>query len=189
MVTLVSAADPPAKKKAELGVVGYLGSFQTEAGAGAGLGVGLDQRFGPHLIGTLELGLSGMDYDVPVDLGPFADDEVDVSTLWVGYLLKGALPTKHVELSLGAGPVLGFSKASVRSEILLFFSGTVAEAEDHCLGFQGVAGLDFRVGERRRLGFEYRRLKLDVDFGELSGGSLNVGGDAFLIVYRKSLNH
>lgn len=195
LASLASAEDEPARSRPELRLFGYGGSLQAaeggralkDGGAGVVLGFGLDRSFNRGLVGSLDMTLGAVDYDLPVDLGPFASDEVDLTTLWIGYIVKGVLHAGRAELYAGAGPGLGFSEATVPSTFLLFFSGTAAEENDWGIGLQAVAGLDFPIGKHSRLGFEYRRLEIEADFGELTGGKVDVGGDAFVLAYKRKV--
>jgi opacity protein-like surface antigen len=185
---------PAIRESKELGFTFSLGSLQTDlapelSGGGSGLFLGftMDWEIRPHLMGSLDVVDTIMDYDLPIDLGYPAEDEANTNTFWIGFLLRGVVSVKRVDLYAGAGPALGFSRASVGSTscFILCSGESLASENDWGFGLQGVAGLDVRLGERSRLGLEYRRMRLDVDFGSLSSGEINVGGDAFLLVYRK----
>jgi len=193
LASVAFAEDRPPRDKPELRVVGYGGSLQAPSGsralegggAGVVLGFAVDQKFRRNLTGSFDLSLGFVDYDLPVALGFFGADTVDVSTAWMGYLVKGVIPAGRVELYAGAGPGIAYAEATVPVEFLIFFRATVEEESDWGLGLQTLVGLDFSIGARSRLGFEYRRLEFEADFGELSGGEVDVGGNAFVVVYRK----
>jgi opacity protein-like surface antigen len=121
--------------------------------------------------------LSHQEFDTP----PFAGSsrKSDLFTNGVGGVVKLILPINKVELYVGGG--LGAYTSRVEID------GTFVEdtEDDIDLGYQLLAGADFYVSRRISVGFEYRKFKLDADFGStLPGGKIDAGGDFLFATVR-----
>ncbi len=141
------------------------------------LGGGIGTRFRKHLAGEVEALLAFRDYDAPFESPPGTKDtDMDTTTLGVFYNLKLILP-------VGAGAGLAYSEASVPTPGLLF----TEPYTEHDFGFAGqwLLGADVRVGARTRIGVEWREIHADADFGALTAGSVDIGGESFLFSYRR----
>lgn len=106
------------------------------------------------------------------------------STIFVGgvnAVAKFGIPMGWVEPYVGAAIGLYFSTVLVTGSLV---GNLEAEEEDWGPAEQLMAGLNFRVSERWSLGVEYRHTYLKADFGQLTGGEVDVGGDSIMATVR-----
>ncbi len=147
--------------------------------AGAGL------RLRRHLGLDLEAWSIDRTYDSTVSPPPFgtASPKMTVDSAGVAVSARGVWPLRRVELCLGGGA--GFYRTEARvSGSVLGIPGNVAQEDDLAGGLHGLAGIDLVMGRRWNLGIEARRLELRSDFGQLSGGSVEIGGTTATVVVR-----
>lgn len=102
----------------------------------------------------------------------------ELTTAGIGGIVKFILPLDRVEIYAGGG--LGVYTSQIRTETAI---GDI-ERDDTDIGYQALVGLDVFVSRRISVGLEYRKFKLDANFGPTIPGKLDVGGDFFLATVR-----
>lgn len=163
---------------------GGLGGFSEESNFQLG---NEDGRFGNFISGGYRLGswialeadglISLQEVDAPSTI--FAPtSRTDLTTAGIGAVVKFILPMDRVEIYAGGG--LGVYTSRIRTETAI---GDI-ERDDTDIGYQALAGLDVFVSRRVSLGLEYRKFKLDANFGPTIPGKLEVGGDFFFATVR-----
>ncbi len=163
---------------------GGLGGFSEEsnsqianADGELGLAFGGGYRLSRNIALEVDALLSHQEFDTPAFAG--GSRRSDLFTNGVGGVVKFILPIDRVELFAGGG--LGLYTSSVEID------GTIVEEDedDTDIGFQLLLGADFFVTRRISVGFEYRKFKLDADFGNtLPGGKIDAGGDFLFATVR-----
>lgn len=142
---------------------------------------GLAFSGGYRLSRNVALEIDGLFSHQEFDTPPYAGGsrKSDLFTNGVGGVVKFILPIDRVELYVGGG--LGVYTSRVEID------GTLVEEneDDTDIGYQLLAGADFYVSRRISVGFEYRKFKLDADFGNtLPGGKIDAGGDFLFATVR-----
>lgn len=110
------------------------------------------------------------------DGGPFValDSRMDVDSLAIPVGLRVQAPLGPLEPFAAIGVDLVWSQLTLTGST---FGLPVERTErDFGAGWHWAVGTDLRVTEPLRLVFEYRRVALDGDFGDLTGGSVELGG-------------
>jgi len=163
---------------------GGLGGFSQEDNsqlANADGELGLAFSGGYRLSQNVALEIDGLfshqEFDTPPSAG--GSRRSDLFTNGVGGVIKFVLPINRVELFVGGGLGIYTSRVDV--------DGTFFEdnEDDTDFGYQLLAGADFYVSRRISVGFEYRKFKLDADFGDtLPGGKIDAGGDLLFATVR-----
>lgn len=163
---------------------GGLGGFGEEDNAQA---IDADGRFGAAFSGGYRLSrnialeidglVSHQEFDTPTYAG--GARRSDIYTNGVGGVVKFVLPIDRVELFAGGG--LGIYTSRVEIDGTNF----EGDEDDTGFGYQLMAGADFFVSRRISVGFEYRKFKLEADFGDaLPGGKVDTGGDFLFATVR-----
>lgn len=151
-----------------------------------GLAISGGYRLSPHVAIEADAMLTHQDFDTPTTIpAPFlgtVDSRSDLYTNGLGVLAKFILPLDRVELYAGAG--IGFYATTLRVEGTVLGVPAELEDDDTDVGYQAVAGADFFVSRHVSVGFEYRRFKLDANFGALIPGTLDMGGDLYMATVR-----
>ena len=96
----------------------------------------------------------------------------------VGGVVKLILPLDRVELYAGGG--LGLYTTQLRAEA----SPDEIRQEDANAGYQALVGADFFLSRYVSVGVEYRKFKLDADFGATIPGKIDAGGDFLFATVR-----
>ena len=156
---------------------GGLGLFDEEDNAGIanpdgefGAAFSGGYRLAPNVALEIDGLLSHQEFDTPASAG--GARRSDLFTNGVGGVVKLILPLNRFELYAGAGLGLYTSRVEIDGPSL------EADEDDTDLGYQLLAGADFFVSRRISVGVEYRKFKLDADFGStLPGGNVDAGGD------------
>jgi opacity protein-like surface antigen len=146
-----------------------------------GFGYGLRQR----LALEFELDLWQLDYPVPADTPPIflgSIDNLDVRALSGVFLVKGRFPFGRFRPYLAAGPGITFAKAELTGN-LIGLPGTFADESDTAILLEALAGFDVRLTQRSRMGLEYRWVDADASFGDISDGSVAIGGQSVRLTY------
>ena len=119
---------------------------------------------------------SHQEFDTPPSAG--GSRKSDLSTNGVGGVVKFILPLDRVELFVGGGLGLYTSRVQI--------DGTNLEADenDSDVGYQLLLGADFFVSRGISVGVEYRKFKLDADFGNTLPGKIDTGGDFLFATVR-----
>lgn len=142
-----------------------------------GLAFGGGYRLSRNIALEVDGLLSHQEFDTPAFAG--GSRRSDLYTNGVGGVVKFVLPIDRVELFAGGGLGLYTSRVEI--------DGTnVEEDEDDTdIGYQLLLGADFFVSRRISVGVEYRKFKLDADFGStLPGGKIDTGGDFLFATVR-----
>lgn len=172
---------------------GGLGGFAEEANpqlanqdGDFGLTISGGYRLSPYVALEADALLTHQDFDTPSAIpAPFqgtVDGRADLYTNGIGVLAKFILPLNRVELYVGGG--LGAYMTTLRIEGTVLGAPAELEDDDTDVGYQVLAGADFYVSRYVSVGLEYRRLKLDANFGALIPGELDIGGELFLATVR-----
>ncbi len=163
---------------------GGFGGFGEEDNASVGNPdgqFGLAFSGGYRLTRNIALEVDGLfshqEFDTPAYAG--GGRQSDIFTNGVGGVVKFILPIDRVELYFGGGLGLYTSHVEIDGPA---FEGT---EDDTDIGYQLLAGADFFVSRRISVGVEYRKFKLDADFGStLPGGKIDAGGDFLFATVR-----
>lgn len=134
-------------------------------------------RLSPHVALEIDGLFSHQGFDTPAFAG--GARKSDLFTNGVGGVVKFILPLDRVELYAGGG--LGVYTSRIEID------GTSVEdnEDDTNIGYQALIGADFYVSRRISVGVEYRKFKLEADFGgTLPGGKLDTGGDFLFATVR-----
>ncbi len=172
---------------------GAVGAFSEESNSQLvnqegqfGLAISGGYRLTPHVALEIDGLFAFQRIDTPSTIPPSAlgspDSRADLYSGGIGGLVKFILPLDRVELYVGGG--LGIYTTTLLVEGSVLGVHTELTENDTDVGFQAVAGADFFVSRRLSLGLEYRRLKLDANFGALIPGELDMGGDFLFATVR-----
>ena len=152
----------------------------------AGFSISGGYRVAHNISVEVDTLFSHQDIDTPTTIpAPFVgalNSRADLVTSGVGGLVKLILPMGRAELYAGAG--LGLYNTRLRVEGTVLNTFTEVREDDAGVGYQGLLGADFFVSRRISVGLEYRKFKLDADFGSLVPGKLDMGGDFFFATVR-----
>lgn len=117
-------------------------------------------------------------YDTPTSVTPpvlgTISDRADVATFGLVVGARYQLPMWGVRWYGGGGGGLYRSRLSVSGSVF-GFPGTREEV-DNGLGWHAEAGLSVPVSAGTELGLSLRQVWLRSDFGEITGGSVDIGG-------------
>lgn len=163
------------------------GQLENEGDAG-GIVAGLGVRPWSYLAFEAEVAGYSAEYDrppFPVPSGVTFDPRMRVSSAGIFGNAKAVYERDRASVYAGMG--LGVFSASAELSGTLFGFDAERIEDDTGIGFQFIAGGNVAISERSRVGVEYRRLELEADFGELSGGEADVGGDYVAITFRQAL--
>lgn len=163
---------------------GGFGGFSEEDNASVGNPdgqFGLAFSGGYRLTRNIALEIDGLfshqEFDTPTYAG--GGRRSDIFTNGVSGVVKFILPIDRVELYVGGGLGVYTSRVEIDGPA---FEG---DEDDTGFGYQLLAGADFFVSRRISVGFEYRKFKLDADFGStLPGGKIDTGGDFLFATVR-----
>jgi opacity protein-like surface antigen len=147
----------------------------------------VDYEYRPHqnfAVGG-ELGFYGRVYEPDTAPGGFftdPDNEIQVGTAgWVG-TFRGILPLGNIDLYGGVGLGLFYSQVSITGKTNNI-SGTFYKSDTN-LGYLMMLGVDIGIAKHHRINVEFRKLFLEGDFGALSGGDVDIGGDILAVGYQ-----
>lgn len=162
---------------------GGLGGFREEGNAQIanpdgqfGLAFSGGYRLSRNVALEIDALLSHQEFDTPPSAG--GRRRSDLATNGLGGVVKFILPLDRVELFVGGGLGLYTSRVQI--------DGTNIEADetDSDIGYQVLLGADFFVSRGISVGFEYRKFKLDADFGSTLPGKIDTGGDFLFVTVR-----
>lgn len=162
------------------------GQLENEDSSGA-LMAGIGVRPWRHVALEAEIAGFAAEYDRPPlspPPGATFDSRMTVSSGGIAGNAKLLFELAGASVYAGAGIGLYGSEAELEGTLLGF--DAVRVEDDSGFGYQLMAGAAVAVGKRSHLGLEYRRLELEADFGELSGGEVDVGGDYVGLTFRQS---
>jgi hypothetical protein len=180
-----------------LSLIGFAGAMDGDdhaeelgdPGSTVALGLGVEIRRGPNLALRTDLLIDSRDYDVPEDtplilLGTV--DDLELKSTSALFSIKGVYPVSRFEPFVGAG--LGLNVAELElTGTLLGFPGTIEKERDFGFIRQWFVGADFAISSRSDIGLELRFIDAHSDFGELSGGRVDIGGRLLSLTYRRHL--
>lgn len=156
-----------------------------------GLALGGGRRFSPHFSWNVDLLFADARVDTPRGFAPpgffiTQSGRANLETWGLGGLLKAHLPLGIFDFHAGGGP--GFYKSTLTVERGVIFFPVFADQDikrsDRGMGMQWIAGADARLGERWRLGFQWRRLDFKAQLGAEVPGEVNTGGNFGLLYSR-----
>ena len=134
-------------------------------------------RFIPNMAVEIDGLYSSQRMDTPPTI-PTTSGRTHLRSGGVGMVLKFILPLDRVELYAGGG--LGMYVSQLRTEA----SPDDIRQEDTDIGYQALVGADFLVSRHFSVGLEYRRFKLDADFGATIPGKIDAGGQFLFATVR-----
>lgn len=190
---LLAALPVPAVAETEMFAPDRIGNWYLGGGIG-GFGeednaqiANADGEFGAAFSGGYRLSrnvaleidglLSHQEFDTPPSAG--GTRRSDLFTNGVGGVVKFIVPLNRVELYAGGGLGLYTSRVEIDGPLL------ETDEDDTDIGYQLLAGADFFVSRRISVGIEYRKFKLEADFGNaLPGGKVDTGGDFLFATVR-----
>lgn len=110
------------------------------------------------------------------------DRDSDVDSAGIAGTFRGFLPLGSVELYGGVGVGMYYSDMSITGETNNV-DGTFYKS-DSGFGYFGMLGADIRLARQHAISVEFRKLYLDANFGKLTNGDVDIGGDIFAIGYQ-----
>lgn len=147
---------------------------------------GFGWRPHPNFVLEAELPFFGQRYDTPANIvAPPAgtvDGRVTINTFGLALGGRFIVPLGRVELSVGGGG--GVYRSRFRATGTSFGLPAELTRDDNGTGAHVKAGLDFYLTRNVSLGVEYRRLWLESDFGSVSRGSVDLGGNFYYVTVR-----
>jgi opacity protein-like surface antigen len=195
VVTLAIVAIPPAAQAEDVepngeptrfyGFVG-IGSFNgpervgglTNGSDGLLLTAGFGRRFNPYVAGEAEASFTGQTYNAP---GYTGDGEPTVSLASLGCSLKLTLPRKSFRPFVTAG--VAYFQADIQLVEEDGWGYAVDRIEDDSgFGTRYGFGVDVIAGKHSWIGFEYRDLQAEAEFGTSS--TVDLGGSSLSFSYR-----
>lgn len=195
---LVPAVGAPATGPAPDDVYWFVsaGDFDPEETAGqldnegssSALTAGVGLRRWEHLALEAEFGAFTARYDRP----PLPTSPPDVTfesrmrVSSAGLIGNAKTLYEFARATVYAGAGLGIFSAAAELEGTLFGFDAERIEDDTGFGYQLIAGGAFALGERSHFGIEYRRLELEADFGQLSAGKTDIGGDYVGLTFRRT---
>jgi outer membrane protein W len=171
-----------------------VGGFDPDDGAGRlknqsgqyALALDANYRYSNYLSFAFDIFASEQRFDTPPTVtAPFfgtVDGRARISGGGFNAVAKFGIPVGRMEPYVGAALGLYFNSMIVTGSVL----GLPARAEVHDsgLGEQLLAGVNFRIADYWALGVEYRRTFLKADFGSLSDGEVDIGGNSVMATLR-----
>jgi opacity protein-like surface antigen len=164
---------------------GGLGGFNEESNAQLR---NTDDQFGTFFSGGYRLtpnialeidGLvSSQKFDTPATI-PNASSRTQLQSAGAAGVVKFVLPLNRVELYIGGG--LGLYNSRLRVDAS---PDDIQQEDENNFGYQGLVGADIFVSRYISVGVEYRKLKLDADFGATVAGKIDAGGDFLFATVR-----
>ncbi len=129
------------------------------------------------------------EFDTPpgIPSGGFVtvDERADLTVSGMAAVVKLGHPIGPLRPYVGLGAGIYISQLTVFGTV--FGLPAWHEEDDTHVGYQWLAGVSLPVGERWSIGAEFRRTELRADFGALTGGKLDTGGDSLLLTVRWDL--
>lgn len=156
-------------------------------GSGLALGFAAGYRYSRYIDLEIEMPLFYSRYDTPATVVPplfgSVSSRSDVSTLGVVGNVIFSVRSPSLRPFAGVGGGLYFSRFSVTAQTF-GYPGTY-ETDDSNFGYQWFAGVDLPLGGGSWLGLEYRQLNLTANFGTVTNGEIDLGGQFILLNYRR----
>lgn len=157
-----------------------IGLLDHASGSGA-LSIGFGHQIIGVLMGEIEFGVMGSEYDVPSVPSPILGKNPTLSNVWLSYSLLGRFTFGRFEPFIG----IGAGQGQAQLEIVDFEEEERIEiADDRSLVVHYRAGFDMALKPRHRLGLEVRRTDSEADLGDLTDGEAQIGGVSALVSYR-----
>lgn len=155
-------------------------------GSSVAVGVGGGQRRGPSLALEADVLFDARDYDVATSsAGLFGRiDDLELTSSIAVFSVKGIYPISRFEPFVGAGAGLSYSELELTGSFF-GFPGTFEKENSFDLVFQLIVGMDIVVSERSNFGLELRSIEASADYGQLSGGSVDIGGRLLSLAYKR----
>lgn len=156
-------------------------------GSSYGLVLGLGVPVRAHLALDGEIAAYSSKYNTPPLTAPFGgsvDTRMRVTSSGFAANARTFYEFSRGALYAGAGIGIFWSDLTVTGTIF-GFPATRTET-DMSLGHQLIAGGEVTISKEARLGVEYRKVYLKANFGELTSGSVDVGGRYVALTYRRA---
>ena len=135
-------------------------------------------RVTPYMALEIDGLYSSQKMDTPPTI-PNSAGRTQLHSAGVGGVVKFILPLDRVELYAGGG--LGVYSSQLRVDAL---PDDIQQEDTNNIGYQALVGVDFFVSRYISVGVEYRKFKLDADFGATIPGKIDVGGDLLFATVR-----
>lgn len=122
------------------------------------------------------------DFSTPASITaqlPGAQGRTDLKASGAGAVIKLIAPLSAVDLYAGAG--LGFYAMNLSVQGA---GGSEIDTTETELGYQALLGADVYIAKKVSVGLEYRWVKVDANFEPYINGSVDVGGQFFLMSVR-----
>lgn len=152
---------------------------------GAVVGLGLPRS--EHFAVDGEIGAYSSKYNTPPLTAPFGgsvDARMRVTSAGFAINAKAFSGMSRSALYAGAGIGLFWSDLTVTGTI--FGLPATRTETDMAPGYQFIGGGEIAISRDARLGVEYRRVFLKANFGDLSGGTVDVGGRYVALTFRQT---
>lgn len=155
---------------------------------------GMTWRYSRHLAFELDFMDTGQEAEMPTversGLGTSGSRQREhINVDGIAGRMKLIYPAGKLEPYVGVGVGYYYAEISNLGTLThLVLPSDFAKRTDKRAGGQLILGLDYKLAAGSTLGFEYRRLALDANFGPEFGGRTKVGGGMALLVYRGALH-
>lgn len=173
---------PPQSWRYSFADIGYFGGRTDEglrgSDSGIAIGGGAGFRFNRHLAFEFDALYSGRQYETPPGY-EFADDEMLLTNLMFTGNVQAVIPFWLFEGYAGIGLGLIFSELEVPSTVVPLAAAVTRSSID--FSTQLLIGVDFVFTQRGRIGIEFRNNFARASFGDLSNGSVDIGGKLIMI--------
>jgi hypothetical protein len=156
-----------------------------EVGGGWGYGVDTAVHLSPHSafeVSLEEQARSATSAHVALPQDPFAvfSDRIELRLMTVGLGGRAVLPAGPFDLWLGASLLVIHSDMKLGGS-LIGFPGTFEEKERWAAGLRLAAGVDLEVAQHLGLALRFRWDRASADYGDLTGGSVAIGGPSVAV--------
>ncbi|MBI3527138.1 MAG: porin family protein [Betaproteobacteria bacterium] len=135
-------------------------------------------RLHPNIALEIDGLYSSQKMDTPPTI-PNSTGRTQLHSAGAGGIVKFILPLDRVELYAGGG--LGLYTSQLRVDAS---PDDIRQEDENNIGYQALVGADFFVSRYVSVGMEYRRFKLDADFGATIPGKIDAGGDFLFATVR-----
>lgn len=156
-------------------------------GSSFGLSVGAGLRPWRYVALEGEIAMLTAKYDAPpLSVSPGGSIDARMRVTSAGLVGNAKIFYDFARGRVYAGAGLGVFGAEAEITGTVFGFPAVRVEDDTVMGYRLLVGGDLAVARSSYIGFEYRRHYLEADFGELSQGKVDIGGDYLGVNFRQA---